>query len=96
MSNKYKEFFNKTLRESDELIEKIFGDNKPFFKVRSSDGKDFLLLLYSVCGYPNNWNDLIITDVVEEWVNSDNITKELCLIAIINKTYNEVNGGYNE
>lgn len=91
-----KNFFNKTLREGDELIEKIFRNNKPCFKVRSSDGKDFPLLLYSVCGYPNNWNDLIITDVVEEWVNSDNNTKVLVLIAVINKIYDEISRGYNE
>lgn len=81
----------KKLGETDDLIKETFSEeDRPLFCVRSKDSKDFSLLLFEICGFPNNWNDLIITSIEEEYVNTDLNTKKRCLTAVVDKNFSEV------
>lgn len=81
----------KKLGETTSLISETFSDeSRPYFCVRSKDGKYFPLNLYSLCGYPKGWDELQITSLIEEFVNEDKNTKKRYLVAVIDKTYTEV------
>lgn len=83
----------KTINKSNDFIEKTYEDYNLKFGVRSSDGEDFSLGIYSLTGYPAIWESLIIKDIVEEWFDEDECTKKKVFILIINKTYEEVDKG---
>ena len=81
----------KKIGETPSFISETFSDESmPYFCVRSKDGEDFPLNLYSLCGYPKEWDELQISSLVEEFVNEDKNTKKRCLVVIVDKTYAEV------
>lgn len=90
MLRKYESLINRTLKDASDILKEMFQDNIPDCAVKSSDGKDFSMLLYSISSFPKGWNDFVITEVIEEWNKVDEVTQKLCLIAIVNKTYDEV------
>lgn len=90
MLRKYESLINRTLKDASCILKEMFQDNIPDCAVKSSDGKDFPMLLYSISSFPKGWNDLVITEVIEEWNKVDEVTQKLCLTAIVNKTYDEV------
>lgn len=90
MSRKYESLINRTLKDASSVLEEMFQGNIPDCAVKSSDGKDFPMLLYSISSFPKGWNDLVITEVIETWNKVDEVTQKLCLTAIVNRTYDEV------
>lgn len=88
----YKELIGKKFSETDDIIPTLFPNENdmPDFMARSSDGKDFMLGWFNVIGFPKGWNDLVITDIIEEWSDVGYTSKKLTLIAIVDKTYDEV------
>ena len=90
MSRKYESLINRTLKDASSILEEMFQGNLPDCAVKSSDGKDFPMLLYSITSFPKGWDDLVITEVSETWNKVDDTTQKLCLTAFVNKTYDEV------
>ena len=90
MLTKYESLINRTLKDASSVLEEMFQGNIPDCAVKSSDGKDFPMLLYSISFFPKGWNDLVITEVIETWNKVDEVTQKLCLTAIVNRTYDEV------
>lgn len=90
MLRKYESLINRTLKDASDILEEMFQGNIPDCAVKSSDGKDFPMLLYCISSFPKGWNDLVITEVIETWNKVDEVTQKLCLIAIVNRTYDEV------
>ena len=87
MLRKYESLINRTLKDASSVLEEMFQGNIPDCAVKSSDGKDFPMLLYSISSFPKGWNDLVITEVIETW---NKVTQKLSLTAIVNRTYDEV------